>query len=272
MLRVQVYDVFCDEKAQGNPCAVVLLETWLSNTALQGICLELAQPVCCFIVLTDKTYFIRWFSSLGEINLCGHGSLAAGAAIIDSLNVDEVALKSNYGDIAVLKQDGFYQMSLPSWQARPYPVDSLDPQLSRSAIAAFTTRDLILVLPSEEKLRAYEPDFELIGQIEDYHALIVTAQSGDNEYVLRYFAPKIGIAEDIATGSAQCSLAPYWFDKLDANELNVRQLSKLGGYFRVEKETPKSVLISAYVKACNDKSRLMATHTNVTSSLIKRHL
>jgi PhzF family phenazine biosynthesis protein len=272
MLRLHVYDVFCDENARGNPCAVVLLDSWPCNTTLLGICLDLAQPVCCFIVSTDKRYFIRWFSSRGEINLCGHGSLAAGAALIDSLNVDEISLKSNDGDIFVSKQGDFYQMSLPSWQARPYPLSSLYLQLSSSAIAAFTTRDLLLVLASVEEIRTYEPDFELIGQIEDYHALIITAQSGDKEYVLRYFAPKIGIAEDIATGSAQCSLAPYWFDKLKSNQLNVRQLSELGAYFRVENESPESVLIAARVKACSDKTRLMTKNTKFTSTLIKRHL
>ena len=85
-------------------------------------------------------------------------------------------------------------------------------------------------------------------KINDLHAVMVTAQSSDDGYVLRYFAPKIGISEDLATGSAQCSLAPYWFDKLGKDKLSVRQLSSAGGYFEVEKGANSSIVVSARVE------------------------
>jgi predicted PhzF superfamily epimerase YddE/YHI9 len=77
----------------------------------------------------------------------------------------------------------------------------------------------------------------LLEQMPNYHALILTAQSGNDGYVLRYFAPKIGIPEDLATGSAHCSLAPYWFSQLQTKQLTARQLSKSGGYFQVVDHT-----------------------------------
>jgi len=77
----------------------------------------------------------------------------------------------------------------------------------------------------------------------------VTAQSSDSGYVLRYFAPKIGISEDLATGSAQCSLAPYWFEKLGKEKLTARQLSHAGGYFEVARGSESTIVLSAHVKS-----------------------
>lgn len=112
----------------------------------------------------------------------------------------------------------------------------------------FSTRDLILVLESEDAVANFVPDFDQMNKIEDFHAVIVTAQSSSDSYVLRYFAPKIGIDEDLATGSAQCSLAPYWFNKLRVTQLSARQLSTSGGYFEIEQAADASIVVSAQVK------------------------
>ncbi|WP_241541092.1 PhzF family phenazine biosynthesis protein, partial [Vibrio vulnificus] len=93
-----------------------------------------------------------------------------------------------------------------------------------------------------------KPDDMRFKQLSKYHALIVTAANGENGYVLRYFAPKIGISEDLATGSAQCSLAPYWFDRLDSDSLEVQQLSSSGGYFGVRRISGDSIVLLANAK------------------------
>ena len=94
----------------------------------------------------------------------------------------------------------------------------------------------------------FQPDDERLKKLNGYHALIVTAANGKSGYVLRYFAPKIGISEDLATGSAQCSLAPYWFKKLGSDSLNVHQLSVSGGYFEVERTTESLITVCAQAK------------------------
>ena len=73
---------------------------------------------------------------------------------------------------------------------------------SNRPIDAFTTRDLVVVLESEDDVAHYKPNFDELIKIDEFHAVIVTAQSSDSGYVLRYFAPKIGISEDLATASA----------------------------------------------------------------------
>ncbi|PSW16928.1 PhzF family phenazine biosynthesis protein [Photobacterium sanctipauli] len=85
----------------------------------------------------------------------------------------------------------------------------------------------------------------MVKSFKDHHALILTAQNGNDGYVLRYFAPSIGIDEDLATGSAQCSLAPYWLSLLSSTSLKVRQLSSEGGYFQVERKGNEHILLTA---------------------------
>ena len=198
-----------------------------------------------------NAFDIRWFALDGEINLCGHGSLAAGTDLSERYKFEEVTLNSDYGQVVISSKDGLSRLELPSWNGKPYvqlsdaPMDLL--ALNQTVVDAFSTRDLVLVLDSEEAVRNFTPDFELYKKIKDLHAVMVTAKSSDDSYVLRYFAPKIGISEDLATGSAQCSLAPYWFDKLGKDKLSVRQLSSSGGCFEVERKTDSSIVVSARV-------------------------
>lgn len=198
--------------------------------------------------MSDGNFNIRWFSLESEINLCGHGSLGAGAAILSKYVLNEVVLNSKHGEVVISERNGLYTIVLPSWQAEPSEITSEISDLTNRAIEVFTTRDLIIVLPTEESVATFKPDYDRLKKMTDYHALIVTAQSGESSYVLRYFAPKIGIDEDRATGSAQCSLAPYWFRKLDVNSLSVRQLSNSGGYFQVKKKSDTLIEVFAQVK------------------------
>lgn len=207
---------------------------------------ELAQPVTSFVVKSDLGFDIRWFSLEGEINLCGHGSLGAGAALISKYSLASVTLVSQYGQVVISKESGRYKINLPGWDAQHTTMDKID--FNISAADVFSTRDLILVLETEDAVANFVPDFDQMKKIKDFHAVIVTAQSAPDSYVLRYFAPKIGIDEDLATGSAQCSLAPYWFNKLGVTKLSARQLSVSGGYFEIEQAADASIVVSAQVK------------------------
>ena len=55
--------------------------------------------------------------------------------------------------------------------------------------------------------------------------------AGENgiDFVSRFFAPAQGIAEDPVTGSAHCTLVPYWAKRLGKTEFEARQLSRRGG-------------------------------------------
>ena len=87
---------------------------------------------------------------------------------------------------------------------------------------------------SEETLRALKPDMNLLERV-PVRGVIVTSRSTSSAYdfVSRFFAPRVGISEDPATGSAHCTLAPFWGQRLEKSELVAYQASPRGGVFRM---------------------------------------
>ncbi len=271
-----VFDVFCSDSASGNPAAVYVLAQWPADAVLQTLAVDQPVPVTAFVVLPpalteQQPIEIRWFAGRQEINLCGHGSLAAAAFVLSQRpQWQQVQLTSMFGDISVARSsltlaalsaghDSFV-MCLPAWPAqRLAELSQLTESLQLSAQGVvvtdyFATRDLVLVLASAAQVQAFVPDFALLKQLGPYHALILTAalDSADSSqhrgYVLRYFAPNIGINEDLATGSAQCSLAPYWLQHFGVQQLQVQQLSSAGGYFIVAAHTADQIALHAIVR------------------------
>jgi predicted PhzF superfamily epimerase YddE/YHI9 len=59
--------------------------------------------------------------------------------------------------------------------------------------------------------------------------MVTAPGDGDCDFVSRFFAPDAGIAEDPVTGSAHCTLAPYWSARLGKSTLHARQVSARGG-------------------------------------------
>ncbi|EJO9870423.1 PhzF family phenazine biosynthesis protein [Vibrio vulnificus] len=248
VIKVDIYDVFIGESAFGNPCAVLELNDWLPESELSQITRDVGLPVTSFITKIEGQFHIRWFALDGEINLCGHGSLGAGAAIISKYQLDNVVFNSKHGEVAITKKNDLYTLVLPSWEGIACPVPEEISDVAAGSIDVFSTRDLVLVFPTVEMVLSFQPDDDRFRKLNEYHALIVTAPDGKSGYVLRYFAPKIGISEDLATGSAQCSLAPYWFKILGSDSLTVRQLSTSGGYFEVERNANSLITVLAQAK------------------------
>lgn len=227
------FKVFTKEASDGNPAACALFSQWPDSRVLQRIAYKAAQVVTAFVVpVADSPYQyqIRWFSRTQEINLCGHGTLAAAALLRQLKGESCYQFLSEHGELKVTASCECLQMQLPQWL--PTPTELPLALLAYQPVDCFQTRDLVLVLSDEQAVRQFEPDFELIRQLPQ-HALIITALSSADTYVLRYFAPAIGIDEDIATGSAQCSLAPYWFEKTGRTEFKVRQLCATPASFSV---------------------------------------
>lgn len=251
IIKAYIFNVFTGKAAQGNPAAVVILNAWLQTRELQALSENLGQPVTSFVVGTELGFEIRWFAGDIEINLCGHGSLAAAAAIFEhnQYRKPTVKLISQHGVVSVNRCADGYTMAMPSWEPVFLPtLSKYNELLGLEAVDVFTTRDLVFVLESEQQVHNFEPNFDVLKNINDYHAVILTARKGTNGYVLRYFAPTIGINEDIATGSAQCSLAPYWSKQLSTKALEVTQLSSKGGYFQIATNQDNTIELTVNVE------------------------
>ncbi len=224
-------DAFSKELFSGNPAGVCLLERWLGDAVLQAIAAENNLPETAFLVKGEERYELRWFTPEVEVDLCGHATLASGHVIFTCLEpqLARVEFTTKSGKLAVEKRDGLLFLDFPSRKpTRCAPPKRLRETLGATPTDVLRSRDLLVVFEDEATVRELRPDLAAIAGM-DCFALIVTAPGNDSDFVSRFFAPGAGIPEDPVTGSAHCTLVPYWSERLGRKNLHAFQLSRRGG-------------------------------------------
>ncbi len=224
-------DAFTDHVFGGNPAAVVILPAWLPDSQLQAIARENNYSETAFLVRDGRSFELRWWTPELEVDLCGHATLASAHVVfqIDDSRSDEVSFSTRSGELRVRKDGDRLAMNFP---ARPPIPRALDPEVGRALGAnpseLLASRDLVAVFEKQDQIEALRPDFAALAAI-DAFAIVATAPGRDCDFVSRFFAPRAGVAEDPVTGSAHCSLVPYWSRRLGRRGLHARQLSARGG-------------------------------------------
>jgi len=224
-------DAFASEVFHGNPAGVCLLESWLSKKTMQAIAAENNLSETAFIVEKGEDFEIRWFTPEIEVDLCGHATLAS-AHVVFSQNLSHqssIAFHSQSGSVSVSREEKMLTLDFPSRPPKPDKPDSLLLQgLGAAPLEVHTSRDTLVVLRNEAEVRALKPDMDALMRL-DTLGVIVTARGDRSDFVSRFFAPKVGIPEDPVTGSAHCTLIPFWAKKLGKKKLHAFQISARGG-------------------------------------------
>jgi PhzF family phenazine biosynthesis protein len=233
-MKLQIFqiDAFASRPFAGNPAAVVPLDAWLPDDVMQAIAMENNLAETAFFIPNEKGYDLRWFTPTIEMDLCGHATLASGFLLFEILGTDQNILRfqTRSGELTVEKIDGRFVLDFPSRQGVPAEAPSglIEALGGKQPKEVLKSRDYMLVYESEADVRAIKPNFEALARV-DSHGIIVTAKGDDADFVSRFFAPEMGVPEDPVTGSAHCTLIPYWAEKLGKNELFARQVSWRGG-------------------------------------------
>ncbi len=231
-------DAFTSRVFGGNPAAVVPLDTWLPEPVLQAIALENNLPETAFFVREGAGHHVRWFAPTQEVDLCGHATLASAWVLFERLEpgLTRVEFASRSGPLVVTREaDGLLALDFP---ARP-PTACAAPEGLAEALGARPretlqgARDLIAVFDTEAEVRALSPDAERLRQLPLF-SVVPTARGQDCDFVSRFFAPRLGMPEDPATGSSHCTLVPYWAQVLGKPRLFARQVSARGGELHCE--------------------------------------
>ena len=240
-LPIHQVDAFTDAAFAGNPAAVVPLEDWLPDAVLQAIAAENNLSETAFIVRRGDGYELRWFTPAVEVDLCGHATLASAFVIATMLEwgcpcIDFTTRKA--GTLSVIRSGDLYTLDFP---ARPPERLAEPPAALLNALggpppaAVLKARDIVVVYDDEAAVRSLKPDMSALARLEDCFAVIVTAPgSAGVDFVSRFFAPATGIPEDPVTGSAHCTLIPYWARRLGKERLKARQVSARGGALSCE--------------------------------------
>lgn len=229
-------DAFTERPFSGNPAGVCLLDRWLPDGVLQQIAAENNLSETAFLVGSGASWELRWFTPKTEVDLCGHATLAAAFVIFSELRHTGAALdfKTTSGSLGATFADGVVMMDFPSRPGEPCAAPAgLIGGLGHIPREVRKSRDFLALLGSEEDVASLSPDLLQLATL-DCLGIIATAQGGDVDFVSRFFAPGIGIAEDPVTGSAHCTLIPYWAEKLGKQKLTARQLSPRGGTLHCE--------------------------------------
>lgn len=232
-MKIPLYqvDAFTNRLFRGNPAAVCPLEEWLEDQQMQAIAAENNLAETAFLVSRDDHYDLRWFTPVTEVDLCGHATLASAYMVFQSLNTSLtcVEFSTKSGMLTVEREGSLLSMNFPSRPASSCDIsDDLVQALGAQPAEVLLSQNYLVVYESEEVIRSLRPDMSRLLTI-DCFGFIVTARGNDVDFVSRFFAPKAGIPEDPVTGSAHCTLVPYWAEKLSKTKLHALQLSQREG-------------------------------------------
>ena len=203
---------------------------------MQNIAAENNIAETAFFVRGAGSYELRWFTPELEIDLCGHATLATAYAVFRFLDPESrrLAFSTKSGMLYVEKEDGRLSMNFPSRPPQPFAVPpGLTGILGAEPKLWLAARDVLAVFDTEEEVRGLAPDFGALAKT-DWFAVIVTAPGEDCDFVSRFFAPGAGVPEDPVTGSAHCTLVPYWAERLGKKKMFARQVSRRGGELWLE--------------------------------------
>jgi predicted PhzF superfamily epimerase YddE/YHI9 len=231
-LRMLQIDAFADAVFEGNPAAVVPLDTWLPEPTLQAIAAENnLSETAFFAPRAGGGFDLRWFTPAAEVDLCGHATLAAGYALLEVIGTpgDAVRFETKSGPLQVRRAGARFALDLPSRPASPCaPPPGLAAALGASPREVLVARDYVAVFEAEAAVRALAPEFGALARDVD-RMVIATAPGDEVDFVSRFFAPAMGVNEDPVTGSAHCTLTPLWAGRLGRTALRARQVSQRGG-------------------------------------------
>jgi len=235
-LPIAQIDAFARHAFEGNPAAVMPLNDWLDDELLQKIAAENNLSETAFFVpegAKGDGYRLRWFTPTTEVDLCGHATLASAFVVFGWLAPWRRSITfqtEKAGALTVTRDGELLVLDFPSRPPGPCTMpEVLAAALGKRPAALFAARDYLAVFDSADDVAELAPDFAAVAALDKF-AVIVTAPGKNGvDFVSRFFAPARGVDEDPVTGSAHCTLIPYWAERLGKTRLEARQLSRRGG-------------------------------------------
>lgn len=244
-------DAFTAVPFRGNPAAVCLLAEPRDAAWMQAVAAEMNLAETAFVSPEAGALRLRWFTPVVEVPLCGHATLASAHALWEAGRAPAhatISFETLSGRLtAAQEDDGWIRLDFPALPPRPEPCappPGLLAALGLDTASAPRVHEVprpnasdgpsyLVEVASVAALTALAPNFRALRDVAG-HAVIATARGEDeHDFASRFFAPKAGVDEDPVTGSAHCSLAPFWSARLGRNELTGVQLSRRTGVVRV---------------------------------------
>lgn len=237
-MKYYVVDAFTDRVFNGNPAGICVLDRAIDEELMQKIAYENNLSETAFVVKNGNSYDLRWFTPKAEIDLCGHATLGTSYVISNyvDVGVEKMVFNTASGVLKVKRKNNLYEMELPLRSPGKVEIsrDEIENVIGVPPVESYLSRDLFILLESEEQVKNLSPDFSKMMNLKKGLGVITTAKGSDVDFVSRCFYPKLGVNEDPVTGSAHSNLIPFWSGKLKKNKMVAKQLSKRGGVLYCE--------------------------------------
>jgi PhzF family phenazine biosynthesis protein len=240
-MGVPIYqaDAFTEKPFSGNPAAVCLLPQPREAAWMQAVAKEMNLSETAFLLKQEDGYNLRWFTPAVEVDLCGHATLASAHILWETgiLRREEQArFHTRSGLLTAVSQGGEIELNFPAKTDEPAdaPAGLLEALQVKAKYVGKSKFDYLVQVDGGESVRRLNPDFPLLKTL-PVRGVIVTSRAASSSYdfVSRFFAPAAGVNEDPVTGSAHCTLGPFWSRQLGKNDFLAYQASERGGALRV---------------------------------------
>jgi len=239
MPAFHLVDAFTTTAFRGNRAGVVLLAHGPVDAQLaQAVAAEVGVSETAFLHPEGDGWRLRWWTPTTEVDLCGHATLAAAHVLVGEAvapATDRLRFHTRSGLLtATHDTSGRVWLELPSWPVADHPAPDRLTALLGGVPGRYLGRTTVdqandvVEVADITALDAVDPDLEAIAGLGS-GGLIVTSPGERTEVAMRYFAPALGVDEDPVTGSAACTVAPLWADRLGRAEVVIEQRSQRGG-------------------------------------------
>lgn len=247
-IKIFQVDAFTGEPFKGNPAAVCILEEPATEPWMQNLASEMNLSETAFIIPTADAFDLRWFTPVTEVDLCGHATLAGAHVLWQEavLKKDQpVRFNTRSGLLKATRQGEWIELDFPANTVESIPPpEGLVEALGVEAIfKGWDGTDYLIEVEDEEMIARLQPDLKALKAF-PMRGVIVTSRAKSKKYdfVSRFFAPGAGIDEDPVTGSAHCSLGPFWASRLGKKEMLGYQASARGGFVKVSLKDDRVLL------------------------------
>ncbi|MCM3341490.1 PhzF family phenazine biosynthesis protein [Paenibacillus sp. MER TA 81-3] len=270
-MKLFTVDAFTDKPFHGNPAAVCLLEHEMDSEQMQQIAMEMNLSETAFIIPLEEgdrsRYRLRWFTPQVEVDLCGHATLASAHVLCEQglAEGERIAFETMSGTLySLYGENGQITLDFPASSVVMVSDEGLQGRLEEalgcSILGMARSRiELLVEADSEQTVRELKPDWEkLLRCDEEVIGVLVTAPSAPGrmdgaDFVSRCFFPSLGVNEDPVTGSAHCTMAPYWAQKWGRTSFIGEQCSARGGMVQVELQGERALLTGQAVTVMEGK-------------------
>jgi PhzF family phenazine biosynthesis protein len=241
-------DAFTDKAFAGNPAGVCLLDTNRPDVWMQALAAELKHSETAFLLPESDGYRLRWFTPGAEVDLCGHATLASAHILFSTGRVEAdsvIRFFTRSGVLTAHLNGGWIELNFPATTAKAaLPPDGLLEAVGirQARFVGKNDYDYLVEIEDEALVRSLKPDFRALKTIPIRGVIVTAPSSGNYDFVSRFFAPYVEVDEDPVTGSAHCTLTPYWSAKLGKDRFTAYQASARGGVVRTRLEGDRVAL------------------------------